>query len=429
MVRKGYYIHKRLAALPLFVLICGAVSAAPPDCQVSYHFTNRVGDLAKAGQILVASVPATGPAYNNIVSNCQAWSMTYDSEGFSGVSLSFESAPNLVTSLISSPGTFITFAGSTVSGTNPNTATTSGFFNGTGYYPWIRANLTTATGTGSINVVLSGWKSVAYLSANSSGGGGAVATVSATVPLASSGGANPAISVNNFQGNNAVVQYAGAAATASTCAQFDANLNLISSAGSCGVPPYDATITAQTTTTVTTVTHGQGTAVAAFCFDNSTPANAQSCDYSVASNGDVVFTWSPAFTGKIRIIGGGGTSFTATTVIHSIGTTFDGAGSALTIGTKSYVTIPYACTIQAWNMTLDAGTATIDIWKIATGTAIPTVANTITAAALPAIATGTAIHSTTLSGWTTTVTANDIFGFNISAVATATKASLVLQCQ
>jgi hypothetical protein len=115
--------------------------------------------------------------------------------------------------------------------------------------------------------------------------------------------------------------------------------------------------------------------------------------------------------------------------VHGIGATFDGAGSALTTGTKSYVTAPYACTVSAWNMTVDTGTATIDVWKIATGTAVPTVSNTITASALPAIASGTALHSTTLTGWTTSVSANDIFAFNVNAVASATRASVVLQCQ
>jgi hypothetical protein len=117
------------------------------------------------------------------------------------------------------------------------------------------------------------------------------------------------------------------------------------------------------------------------------------------------------------------------TFAHSPSASFDGGGLPLAVGTKSYITVPYGCTIEAWDMTVDTGTATIDVWKIAGGTAIPTVANTITASALPAIASGTALHSTTLTAWTTAVTANDIFGFNISAVSGATKASLVLQCQ
>ena len=114
--------------------------------------------------------------------------------------------------------------------------------------------------------------------------------------------------------------------------------------------------------------------------------------------------------------------------IRGFGYSFDGGGSALSSGVTGYVTVPYACTIAGWNMALDAGTATVDIWKIATGTAIPTVTNTITASALPAISTGTAKHSTTLTSWTTTSAANDIYGFNLSAVATATFVNIVVQC-
>jgi hypothetical protein len=116
--------------------------------------------------------------------------------------------------------------------------------------------------------------------------------------------------------------------------------------------------------------------------------------------------------------------------IRTIGAGFDGGGTALTSGSTqtTYFTVPFACTIAAWNITVDTGTITFDIWKIATGTAIPTVSNTITASALPALSTGTAVHSTTLTGWTTSVSANDIFGININTVATATKASLTLQC-
>ena len=114
---------------------------------------------------------------------------------------------------------------------------------------------------------------------------------------------------------------------------------------------------------------------------------------------------------------------------RQFGTTFgDTGGSALASGSVVYFTVGYACTIAAWNISVDAGTATIDVWKIATGTAIPTVTNTITASALPAISTGTSIHSTTLSGWTTSVTANDIFGIQMKTVATAKFLEFDIQC-
>jgi hypothetical protein len=113
---------------------------------------------------------------------------------------------------------------------------------------------------------------------------------------------------------------------------------------------------------------------------------------------------------------------------RAIGTTFSGGGGAISAGSVNYFTVPFACTISAWNITVDTGTATIDVWKIATGTAVPTVSNTIAASAPPAISSGTALHSTTLTGWTTSVSANDIVAFQVKAVSNSTVASLILEC-
>lgn len=125
----------------------------------------------------------------------------------------------------------------------------------------------------------------------------------------------------------------------------------------------------------------------------------------------------------------GGTS-AATVKTRSFGTTFgDTTGLALTAGSIVYMTVPYACTIAGWDISVDAGTATIDIWKIATGgTANPTVSNTITASALPAISTGTLKRSTTLTGWTTAVAALDTFAFKLQAVATAKFVEIDVTC-
>lgn len=128
-----------------------------------------------------------------------------------------------------------------------------------------------------------------------------------------------------------------------------------------------------------------------------------------------------------KVLGG---TCTWVSLTKTFGTSFgDSAGLALTSGSVVYFTIPYACTISAFNITVDAGTVTFDVWKIATGTAIPTVANTITASALPALSTGTALHSTTLTAWTTAVTAGDIFGIQLKTVATAKYAQINLECQ
>ena len=107
--------------------------------------------------------------------------------------------------------------------------------------------------------------------------------------------------------------------------------------------------------------------------------------------------------------------------------------SGLTSGTAiaNYVllTVPYACTIQAYNLTVDTGTITVKFWKVATGTAIPTSGNSINTSGV-SISSGTAIHSTTLTDFTTTsVSANDIMAMDITAVSSASMVNGVLACQ
>jgi hypothetical protein len=118
-------------------------------------------------------------------------------------------------------------------------------------------------------------------------------------------------------------------------------------------------------------------------------------------------------------------------ITRSFGASFDGGGSALAADKTVYVTVPFACTVTAWNILVDTGTATVDIWRLSTGTAIPTVTNVITGtgAGRPAIASNTAIHSATLTGWSSTaIAANDILAFHLEAVATATFLNFVVEC-
>jgi hypothetical protein len=108
--------------------------------------------------------------------------------------------------------------------------------------------------------------------------------------------------------------------------------------------------------------------------------------------------------------GGGGAA--------TIGVTIDGSGGVITPGQKGYVQVPYACTINSWRIIANAaGSIVIDVWKTAAPT-IPTVANTITGSALPTLSSQQTAASSTLTGWTTSVAANDIIGFNVNSANT-----------
>ena len=107
----------------------------------------------------------------------------------------------------------------------------------------------------------------------------------------------------------------------------------------------------------------------------------------------------------------------------SFGITVDGGGAVLTSGSKGFVTVPFACTITGWSIIADqAGSVAFDVEKAADGT-IPT--TSIVASAAPSLSSDQIERSTTLTGWTTSVSANDVVEFEITGTpATITRATL-----
>lgn len=94
----------------------------------------------------------------------------------------------------------------------------------------------------------------------------------------------------------------------------------------------------------------------------------------------------------------------------------DGGGSVLTAGVKGDLLIPFACTInQVTAMADQSGTVTVDIWKDTYANFPPTDADSITASAPVALSTASKYQDSTLTGWTTSITADDILRFNVDA--------------
>jgi len=106
-----------------------------------------------------------------------------------------------------------------------------------------------------------------------------------------------------------------------------------------------------------------------------------------------------------------------------VGVVCDGQGTVVSTGNKKYFKIPYSGTITGWTIATDqTGSIVFDVWK---STGIPTVANTITAAAKPTLTAAQLATSTAVGTWTgLAVTAGDIFGFNVDSVSTVTWAIL-----
>jgi hypothetical protein len=74
-----------------------------------------------------------------------------------------------------------------------------------------------------------------------------------------------------------------------------------------------------------------------------------------------------------------------------------------------------------------SGSIVVDIWKDTYANFPPTVADSITGSADPTITTATKGQSSTLTGWTTTITAGDILRFNVDSVTTIQRVTLALK--
>lgn len=96
-----------------------------------------------------------------------------------------------------------------------------------------------------------------------------------------------------------------------------------------------------------------------------------------------------------------------------------------------YFTVDYPGTITGWSISIlntDSGTVTVRFWKLANGTAVPTVANNINTSGVQ-LSSGTHIRSSTVTDFTTTtVAAGDIIAVEIlSLTGTITDLSGTLE--
>ena len=107
--------------------------------------------------------------------------------------------------------------------------------------------------------------------------------------------------------------------------------------------------------------------------------------------------------------------------IAPITISWDGQGGFITTGLTRYFVVPYNCNITGWSIVAEGTnpTCTIDVWGITSGTSLPTVVDTITASAPPNLSTGNVVRSSNLTGWSTSLSAGDILGFNIDATSNA----------
>lgn len=106
----------------------------------------------------------------------------------------------------------------------------------------------------------------------------------------------------------------------------------------------------------------------------------------------------------------------------------DGGGSAITTGIKGDLEIPWGATINRVTLLCDQSTTTVvDIWKDTYTNFPPTDTDSITASAIPGTSASNKDQDTTLTGWTTSITAGDIIRFNVDSNDNATRCTISLK--
>jgi hypothetical protein len=119
------------------------------------------------------------------------------------------------------------------------------------------------------------------------------------------------------------------------------------------------------------------------------------------------------------------------TFLQTILYPIDGGGVVIATGVqRGDISIGYDCTITKWRLLGDqSGSIVVDLWKDTYANYPPTVADTITASAKPTISATTKNESSTLTGWTTSVTAGDVIRVNVDSVTSLTYCTLALTVQ
>lgn len=106
----------------------------------------------------------------------------------------------------------------------------------------------------------------------------------------------------------------------------------------------------------------------------------------------------------------------------------DGGGSVITTGIKGVIQIDFDCIILQQTTLVDqTGSIVLDLWKDTFANYPATVADTITASAKPTISSGVKDQDSTLTGWTTTITAGDHIIFNVDSVSVCTRCTIALK--
>jgi hypothetical protein len=133
-------------------------------------------------------------------------------------------------------------------------------------------------------------------------------------------------------------------------------------------------------------------------------------------------------TGFVRAASG---VYTAAKLKRVVGAIIGDGTNVISTGVSGFVSCPVAGVITKVRLlssdaAVTSGSIVVDIWRDTYGNYPPTVADTITASAKPTISSATKAEDSTLTGWTTAVSAGDVFGFNVDSVTNLKRVTLEL---
>jgi hypothetical protein len=192
--------------------------------------------------------------------------------------------------------------------------------------------------------------------------------------------------------------------------------------------PVTTSGTLAVTTTLSGMVRGNGSALSAAEISGDGTTSGSNALTLATVNGNVGSFTNANITVNAKGLVTAAANGTGAGIIDAIEFVIDGGGSVITTGVKGDLEIPYGCTINRATLLADqSGSIVVDIWKDTYANFPPTVADSITASAKPTISSTTKSQDSTLTGWTTTITAGDTLRFNVDSITTCQRVTLSLK--
>ena len=121
-------------------------------------------------------------------------------------------------------------------------------------------------------------------------------------------------------------------------------------------------------------------------------------------------------------------SLSSSVILSTIEGIFDGGGSVLSSGIRLDLPLDFNGTInQATLVGYPTGSLVVDVYKTTYAAFPGSTGQSITASAKPTMTGAIKYQDSTLTGWTTTITAGDILRYNIDSVSSTILATLALK--